>query len=187
MCTYARIYLCHTNGKSCQRINYSIFPQIASQCKCIPESMIQTCPRTLPRSVILHHVPKANRAWGSWCFTAAPDSHPLISSPPAFSLKMPLITDKPVARKPENKTWVLETLLCWMALAGAVGEEVQLFQVVCNSGGGCGALGSLQAIGEFVGMKTVLLVAGASPGSILSSPAAGVRGEGEGLPFQNIC
>lgn len=49
-----------------------------------------------------------------------------------------------------------------MALAGAVGEEVQPFQVVCNSGGGCGALGCLQATGEFVGMKTVLLVAGAS-------------------------
>lgn len=54
---------------------------------------------TLLRSVILHCVPKAKPGEA-----AAPDSHPLISSPLAFLLMMPLITAEPAASKPENET-----------------------------------------------------------------------------------
>lgn len=104
---------------------------------------MQTCARTPLGSAVLHRAPKANRARGGWRFAAAPDSHPLISSPPAFSLEMPLITDELVARKPENKTRVLERLLhraggfC-RSWGGAGAGFVQHLQSLCGPAHLCG-------------------------------------------------
>lgn len=70
--THTHIYLCHTNGKPCLQTNYSISPQIMSQCKCLAGSVMQTCAHSLLGSLILHRAPKGRRAWGGWCFADAP-------------------------------------------------------------------------------------------------------------------
>lgn len=155
---------------------------------------MQTCAHAPLGSVILLGAPKANRARGGWRFAAAPDSHPLISSPPAFSLEMPLITNEPVARKPENKTWVLERLLRqaggfsrrWGRGGGCFLEGLQRWCGPAHLCGDAVPLGILQALPRG---KRSLLVAGASPGecSERSSNWGSRRMRGEDLPFQNIC
>lgn len=129
LCTYTHRYLCHSNGKACLQMNYSISPQIMSQCKCLPGCVMQTCAHSLLGSAILHQPGTQRKKSLGWLVLGWCSSQPLITSPRVCSLQMPLGTREVVSREPEIKIWMLGRLLCQVwALLNVGGEEMEAFQ-----------------------------------------------------------
>lgn len=60
------LYLCHSNGKACLHMNYSISPRIMSQCKCLPGCVVQTCALSLLVSAILHQAGTQRKRSPGW-------------------------------------------------------------------------------------------------------------------------